>query len=170
MKLVVAPDVVDVEELIMSTPYIPVFLGGSIEQGTAADWQQDMICALSNTGALIFNPRRRVWDATWVQDETNPEFVEQVNWELDRIDESMIIFMYFQAGTKSPISLLELGMVVMQSVLSEDNMTIVVVCEPGFWRAGNVKIFCERHGVHVLGTLEEGIQAVKEDVEFWSNA
>ena len=170
MQLVTSPDVVDAEELIMREPYIPVFLGGSIEQGKAIDWQQDVICALSKTPALVFNPRRRVWDATWVQDETNPEFVQQVKWELDRIDESMIIFLYFQAGTMSPISLLELGAVVTQSSFSVNNMTVVVVCEPGFWRRGNVQIFCERYGVTVLDTREEGIQQVKEDIEYWSTA
>ena len=58
--------------------------------------------------------------------------------------------MYFDPSTKSPISLLELGL------FARTGKTIVV-CPDGFWRKGNVDIVCERYGVKVAHSLEEAV-------------
>jgi len=128
-----------------------VFLAGSIEMGAAEDWQSVVPKHFEDKANLVFyNPRRDDWDSSWEQKESNPQFNYQVNWELGKLNRSDYVFMYFSPETKSPISLLELGMFV-----NEKNM--VVCCPDGFWRKGNVEIVCSRAGVPVCNTLEEAI-------------
>jgi hypothetical protein len=128
-----------------------VFLAGSIEQGTASDWAK-RITKLFEGEFDIFNPRRDKWDADLKQDISNKTFVEQVNWELDALDAADLIFMYFEPETKSPISLLELGLYAASGKLT-------VVCPDGFWRKGNVQIVCDRFDI----TLHESL----DDFEKW---
>jgi hypothetical protein len=136
-----------------------LFLAGSIEQNCASLWQQTVenICNDKHLTLTIFNPRRDVWDANWKQDITNPLFVEQVNWELDALDMAEKIFMYFDPNTKSPISLLELG-------VYAKSAKIVVVCPDGFWRKGNVEIVCNRYNIPFYNDLQEGILEVLEEI------
>lgn len=138
-----------------------IFLAGSIEQGKAVEWQQVVIDALKDEDVVIFNPRRQEWDASWEQSIDNPDFAEQVNWELDNIERANFVFFYFQAGTLSPITLAEYGKVLELS--NRGDTAVVVVCEPGFWRRGNVEIMAQRLGVDVHDTLEEGIALLISD-------
>jgi len=48
--------------------------------------------------------------------------------------------MHFSPETKSPISLLELG-------LYANSDKLIVSCPAGYWRKGNVDIICERYGI-----------------------
>ena len=139
---------------------IKIFLAGSIEMGAAEDWQSvipKMFEAKENL--TFFNPRRDDWDSSWKQNESNPEFNYQVNWEMDKLNVSNIIFMYFSPETKSPISLLELG-------LYADSEKMIVVCPDGFWRKGNVDIVCTRYGIPLYETLEKGIGALHTKLRF----
>ncbi len=129
-----------------------VFLAGSIEMGNARDWQSIAIEALSDHASVIYNPRRLDWNPEWEQSIEHVEFNNQVNWELDMIYRSDLVLLNLEPETKSPISLMELG-----------NRTyhIHVVCPPGFWRKGNVDIFCERNRIPLSETLEEGLELFK---------
>ncbi len=122
-----------------------VFLAGSIEQGSAIDWQKVAIERIvnANTASYVFNPRRKEWDSTWKQSIKNPVFVEQVEWELLALDIAEVIYMYFDPNTKSPISLLELGLYAHTGKLR-------VCCPEGFWRKGNVDIICERYKIKMI--------------------
>lgn len=62
-----------------------VFLAGSIEQGTAVEWQRSVIDALCDRDCVVFNPRRASWNRELRQSITEPEFAEQVRWELDAL-------------------------------------------------------------------------------------
>ena len=97
---------------------------------------------------IIFNPRRDSWDASWKQSIDNPQFKEQVTWELNALEKADIIIMFFAAKTKSPISLLELGLFAQSGKLK-------VVVEEEFWRKGNVDIVCERYNIRQFKSLEE---------------
>ncbi|NBO22426.1 hypothetical protein EBU94_03670 [bacterium] len=132
---------------------ISIFLAGSIEMGIAQDWQSILEKELANYPVTIFNPRREDWDASWKQEASDPQFHHQVNWEMDKLKLSDLIFMYFSPETKSPISLLELGL------HKEDNM--IVCCPNGFWRKGNVEIVCHRYLIPLFGDLRESISALK---------
>ncbi|MCB9135208.1 MAG: nucleoside 2-deoxyribosyltransferase domain-containing protein [Anaerolineales bacterium] len=132
-----------------------IFLAGSIEMGTAEDWQARIAASLTAFDVLIFNPRRENWDASWEQTKDNPLFREQVEWELAALERANLIVMYLVPETKSPISLLELG-------LFGRSDKMVVCCPPGFWRKGNVDIVCERYGIEQVESLEEAIRWVSD--------
>ena len=124
-----------------------VFLAGSIEMGKATDWQADFVGGFENTETIFLNPRRKFWDASWTQDISNPQFNEQVNWELDSLALSTTAVFYFQPGTMSPISLLEFGLTVKSG-------KCLVCCPTGFWRRGNVEIVCRRENVFFTDSID----------------
>jgi hypothetical protein len=130
-----------------------LFLAGSIEMGEAENWQEYVQSFLADTDFTIFNPRRDDWDSSWVQSKDNPQFVAQVSWELTALERVDYILMYFDPGTKSPISLLELGLF--------RSHNLIVVCPERFWRKGNVDIVCQRYGITQYDTLDEAILALK---------
>jgi len=118
-----------------------VFLAGSIEMGAADRWQESVVKKLAQEQVVVLNPRRDNWDVGWEQRKDNPSFRQQVEWELHALEQSNYIIMYFDPATKSPISLLELGLYARSGKL-------LVTCPKGFWRKGNVDIVCEMY--HVL--------------------
>lgn len=128
-----------------------VFLAGSIEMGKAEPWQDRVAEVLADLDVVLLNPRRDDWDSEWEQSIFNPEFKAQVEWELEGLERCDLPFMYLQPDTYSPVSLLELGTFV-------DIPQAIVCCPPGFWRKGNVDIFCDRYGIPVLEDLEQAIQ------------
>lgn len=157
MKLITAPNPAPKLSFGQNFFHRSLFLAGSIEQGTARDWQQKVIDRISDTeDLLVFNPRRTEWDATWDQSPSNPKLVEQIQWELNNICHADFVFFFFQAGTKSPISLLELGM-----TLGAGDSYMVIVCEPGFYREANVIETCKFFNQHVYQDLDTGISKLR---------
>lgn len=144
-------------EIPLNAPLPWIFTAGSIEMGKAEDWQSRLIADLADETCTILNPRRPDWDSSWVQEKTNPQFRQQVKWELDALDRSWIVAMYLVPGTMSPISLLELG-------LHARDSGLVVCCPPGFWRKGNVDITCERYLVPVYESYEPWLAAIKRAI------
>lgn len=124
-----------------------VFLGGSIEMGKSEDWQTKIGDFFLDKGWNVFNPRRDNWDSSWEQKFENPQFYQQVNWELNALEQCDLIIMYFDPNTKSPISLLELGLFARTGKL-------MVVCPDGFWRKGNVEIVCNYYNIPFYDDLE----------------
>jgi hypothetical protein len=119
-----------------------VFLAGSIEMGTADDWQSRVVAALGDRDLVVLNPRRLAWDASWRQAIDEPQFREQVEWELDGLERADTIAMWFAPDTRAPITLLELGLFARTGKLS-------VGCPDGYWRKGNVEVTCARYGVRL---------------------
>jgi hypothetical protein len=117
-----------------------VFLGGSIENGAAEEWQQEVIKELKWHDVNVLNPRRENWDPTWEQSKDNAQFRQQVEWELNGLGLADMIIMYLSPGTISPVSLLELG-------LYAKSGKLLVFCPNDFTRAGNVHIVCEQNHV-----------------------
>jgi len=135
-----------------------IFLAGSIEQGTAEDWQEKLVEKLKDERHLIiYNPRRENWDPDLEQTMENKTFNEQVVWELERLERATIIPMYFQPGTKSPITLLELG-------LYAKSDKLIVCCPKGFWRKGNVDIVCRENNIEQVDTIPKLITAVTNKI------
>ena len=87
-----------------------VFLAGSIEMGTAEKWQDKVVTALADINTIVLNPRRDDFDPKASQEADNPYFAEQVNWELDALEVADVLVFYFDPNTKSPITLMELGL------------------------------------------------------------
>lgn len=114
--------------------------------GVAEDWQTSLTNYISvpEHGVkcdYIFNPRRDDWDSTWHADSA--AFKEQVSWEMTALDCASTIIMYFDPSTKSPISLLELG-------LHAASKKMIVCCPKGFWRRGNVEMVCDRFDIRLF--------------------
>lgn len=133
-----------------------IFLGGTIDMGNSIDWQEDTIERIRLYRPLvynIFNPRRKDWDSSWEQNFENPQFYQQVMWEMGALQQADVILIYFKAGSQSPISLLEFGLYAQSGKLS-------VVCEDGFWRKGNVDIVCNIHNIPMYETIPDWIKTL----------
>ena len=132
---------------------IDLFLAGSIENGKAEDWQSDITRYIktffSEYNINILNPRRTAWDSSWKQTIENKNFKDQVNWEMDHLDSSDIIFFNFLGDTMSPISLLELGYV------CKTKKEIIICCEKDFWRRGNIEVVADRNNIQLFDDFTE---------------
>ena len=57
---------------------IRIFLAGSIDMGTAEDWQAVVTKEIQKINISkdieIYNPRRDDWDSSWVQSKDNKQF------------------------------------------------------------------------------------------------
>lgn len=126
-----------------------IFLAGTIDMDQAVQWQRHCEQVLGDAYHL-FNPRRIDWDATWEATTSNPHFCEQVNWEMDALEVADYILLYLVPESKSPISLLELG-------LHAASDKLLVVCPTGFWRKGNVDIVCQRYNIPQAPSLEAAL-------------
>jgi hypothetical protein len=149
------------EKVVKPVGHSSIFLAGSIEMGKAKDWQSELTDKIINDKKLskliIVNPRRKNWDSSWKQEKTNPQFFEQVTWELHNIENADFVIVYFDENTQSPISLLELG-IICQSKPDR----VVVLCPDKFYRKGNVDIVSDRYGVRQVNTLDEVLDFLKE--------
>lgn len=158
MKIIKAPNPLPLQRKNGVVPK-SLFLAGSIEMGVAEDWQTNLTNYIGVPEHIvlceyIFNPRRESWDASWVQSISNPQFNEQVSWEMTALDISKVIVMYFDPATKSPISLLELGLYV-------NTGKLIVCCPDGFWRKGNVEMVCDRFDVRVYNGKPTDDQCIR---------
>ena len=143
---------------ILSKEYdVKVFLAGTIDNGDSEDWQRIVSNTLSkdfnskgwtNKRLFILNPRRVEWDASWEQSFESPEFFQQVTWEMDAMEKANLIIMNFLPESKSPISLLELG-------LFANSKKIMVCCPDEFYRSGNVQIVCNKFNIPLFKTMPE---------------
>lgn len=141
----------------MSDKLATIFLAGSIEMGAAEQWQERVVGMLAGTPWTILNPRRDDWDNSWEQSMQDERFVEQVQWELQGIEQSEKVLVYFAPDTKAPITLMELGIVSQMKEPQE----VLVVCPAGFYRKGNVDVLCDRYRIHQYETLEDACDVLK---------
>ena len=156
VKEIKAPTHYKLEE---DTTYI--FLAGSIDMGKADNWQKKVVAELEinlpDRDIVILNPRRDIWDTSWVQNIDHLQFREQVDWELDALNNADIIPMVFLKGTVSPIALLELGL-----HITDDKL--IVYCEEGYWRKGNVDIVCNNYVVSQVSSLDALVRCIVSEV------
>lgn len=140
-----------------------IFLAGSIEMGVAENWQEKLTRLLADKSVLLLNPRRDDWDSSWEQKIENDKFREQVEWELDAMERAGLVVMYFDKTTKSPITLLELGIVGMARRHDKAH-PLIVCCPEGFWRKGNVDIVCKRLGIKQVDTIEQLAEEIRGQI------
>ncbi len=136
--------------------YISIFLAGSIEMGKAEEWQKKIITSVVNKPYVFFNPRRNDWDSSWAQVKTDPQFREQVEWELDALEAADYIVMYLDPNTISPVSLIEFG-------LHAKNGKLIMICPDGYFKKGNIDITCEYYKVKQLESIDEFISMLNSD-------
>ncbi len=77
-----------------------------------------------------------------------------MEWELNALENADYIIMFFGKDSKSPISLLEMG-------LYAKSGKLLVICPDGFWRKGNVDITAEKYGVKQFDSIENVLDYLK---------
>ena len=127
---------------------IKIFLAGTIDNADSVDWQRQLIEEMSKDDLLcenvtVFNPRREFWNPNATDDELR----EQIEWELNHLEKADIIVMNILGSSKSPISLLELGLHMRTKKLS-------VYCPETFYRFMNVETTCLMYGVPLIKSNE----------------
>jgi len=132
-----------------------VFTAGSIEMGHAVNWQPLMATMLNHLPITVCNPRKGCWDPNIKQQAKDALFKQQVVWELGALEQADVICFFFDTETKSPVSLLELGV-----WAASDK--VVVCCGDAYWKSGNVHLTCERYGVPCVKDFTNLVPLVEE--------
>lgn len=127
-----------------------IFLAGSIDMGKARPWHDDVIKALSDLDIQILSPKRDDWDSSWEQCSTCEPFREQVVWEHDAMEAADMVVFCFTAESKAPVTMYEFGRFA-------DRKECIACVEEGFYRQGNLDIYCELDDVAVYHNLDEMI-------------
>lgn len=151
MKVFSPPKMIDTKN------EVSIFLAGTIDMGESENWQGDFIATFKSEKEVVFlNPRRASWDNSWEQSFESPYFYQQVNWELNALEKSTYIVLNLLPQSKSPISLLELG-------LFAKSGKLWVCCPDNFYRSGNVQIICDKYNIPLykdIETLKTNLQNV----------
>ena len=113
-----------------------LFLAGTIDNGSSYNWQKDLSEALSGTDIEIYNPRRD----DFPEHPKDEDVISQIRWEQDHLDAADFIIMVFQKESKSPITLLELGLYAQSKKLG-------VFCDRKYWRFLNVSETCRKYNI-----------------------
>lgn len=135
-NIIYAPNPVEIKEGLKK-----IFLAGTIDNGDSKNWQEE-ICSLlkGRNDIVVFNPRRIPWTS-------DCDIKEQIRWELRRLEESDIILMNILPNSKSPITLLEMGLFARGGKLR-------VFCNDGFYRFDNVRVTCETYKVQLFTDVD----------------
>jgi hypothetical protein len=135
-------------ELTSDKSFTKIFLAGTIDMGNSRDWQAELHDRFSKMDGryILFNPRQEHWDAS-----RPGEMDYQVRWELDHLEEADMIIMYILGSSKSPISLLEMG-------LHARGGKMTVICEEDFYRYDNVRITCDYYDVPLYNDLDSFLE------------
>ena len=134
-----------------------VFLAGTIDNGESDDWQSNLIWQMKTKhhgpnsdidesigDIVVFNPRR----SNWGSNASIADVEEQIKWEQQHLDEADLIIMNFVDGSKSPITLLELGL------YGPEGKTIVF-CTDKFYRFTDVKLTCDKYMIPLIKSTKE---------------
>lgn len=154
--------------MIVITPetenYKSIFLAGTIDNGDSIDWQKKLIEKFKDTDFKIYNPRRKNWNKS----ASKEELEYQIKWEQEHLDNANLIVMVLSDNSKSPISLLELG-------LYATSKKILVFCTDKFYRFDNVRLTCEKYNIplftktdinYIFNKIIEKINNDEEPKEF----
>jgi hypothetical protein len=122
-----------------------IFLAGTIDNGDSTDWQKELINSINNIDLVqpvnIYNPRREEWPSS----DNHREIERQIDWELNHLEKADLIVMNILADSKSPISLMEIGLFAKEKKL-------MVFCPKTFYRYDNVMMVCKRYDVPLFTT------------------
>lgn len=128
-----------------------VFLAGTIDNGDSFNWQEDIINRCQDLDVIFYNPRRKHWP-----DNPIPSQIEsQIRWEQEHLDNADVIIMCLLDDSKSPISLLELG-------LYAQSGKLIVFCNPEFYRYTNVKLTCQKYNIPLYKVNFDNMKSIIE--------
>lgn len=153
MNLINSPQIIDFDDVSSKV----LFLAGTIEMGNSRDWQKDVIESIKDYDVVCLNPRRK---EAPINDE---DLSTQINWELSGLECADVVYLYLAAGSISPISLYELGL--LQGYITK-RKKIVVYCDENYSRKMNVLIttsndFWKNENVKVYQNYDQSMTALK---------
>jgi hypothetical protein len=135
-----------------------VFLAGSIDMGKARPWHDEVFSKLADLDVQLISPKRDDWDSSWEQDAHSEPFRSQVLWERAGMEAADMILYCFTKDSKAPISMYELG--------RYGNAKDCIVCvEEGFYRQGNLDIYCEMDGIPMYHNLDDLLTDLRTTLE-----
>lgn len=140
-----------------------IFLGGSIEMDEAERWQERIVRSFESKSVTFLNPRRDDWDKNIKQTCEDKNFRNQVNWELSGIMQSDLVVFYIDPNTKSPITLMEIGLAAGKGI------NTIICCPDGFWRKGNVEMVCDRFGLKLIESFDRLLIFLENFIEHHRN-
>lgn len=123
--------------------YKSIFFAGTIDNGDSINWQEELSKLLEQLNVNIYSPRCLNWNPNC----TKNEIVNQIKWEQKHLDNSDMIIMVLLDNSKSPISLLELG-------LYAKSKKIIVFCTDKFYRYDNVQLTCEKYNIPLINSTD----------------
>lgn len=126
-----------------------VFLAGTIDNGESFNWQEQLMVRCQDLDVTFYSPRRKEWATT------REEIEYQIKWEQEHLDSADIIVMCLLDDSKSPISLLELG-------LYAQSGRMLVFCNPSFYRYTNVKLTCQKYDIPLYEFNLDNIKRIIE--------
>ena len=74
------------------------------------------------------------------------------------MDDAELVFVYFASEGLSAVSMFEFGHCVAK--VRNGTGRMLVCCEDGYARRGNVQIVCARHGIKLLETMENVVEEI----------
>lgn len=128
-----------------------VFLGGSIEMGTAEMWQPRVAQRFIDAGVSVLDPRRDAWDASLNQDPSQGSVFEtQVSWELAGMERADLVFFRICEDTASIVSMLEIG-------LNVGRKPVVIQVDDGYQRRGNIIVTAGRYRIPCFRSEDDAV-------------
>ena len=119
-----------------------VFLAGSIDLELEGNWRNEIVEELKDD-YHFFDPTRKEHNQMG-----NFEMQDHIKWELDALNMSNKILLNFLPDSKSPVSLIELGLYMMSSKL-------IVVCPKSFYKRRYIKTLCQKYNTELFRNLTE---------------
>lgn len=126
-----------------------VFLAGSIDLKLKGNWRNKLIDIVGNKVHFI-DPTISNHDEL-----DDNQMKKHINWELDALNLADKVFLNFLPDSKSPISLIELGLYVRTPKL-------IVVCPDEFYQSRYIKTLCEKYKVTIFNDFNQAIKYIKK--------
>lgn len=121
-----------------------VFLAGSIDNRYFGNWRKETAKKLE-TKVNVFDPTNMKHDSL-----NDAEMKSHIIWELDALAIADKILLNFLPDSKSPISLVELGLYVASNKL-------IVVCPKEFYKSRYVFTLCEKYNTPIFENLNKAL-------------
>ncbi len=127
-----------------------IFLAGSMDHKQEGSWREEIIAEFGTND--IFDPTNTH------HDELNTEQMKHhIVWELGALQQSDLILLNFLKESKSPISLVELGMYVTSNKL-------IFICPKEFYKSDYVHTLCNKYNTPIFNTLNEAKTLLKNSI------
>lgn len=121
-----------------------IFLAGSIDNRAFSNWRKETIKKLE-TKINIFDPTNMKHDSL-----NDSEMESHIIWELDALAIADKILLNFLPDSKSPISLVELGLYAASNKL-------IVVCPKEFYQSRYVYTLCKKYNTPIFDTINKAL-------------